>query len=357
MSRVRRYAFTLCAALSFFTYTSATYAQDTPPTEDQLTLPSQEQTSEHVAKNLLQNPLYQADMFALQGDSYRAITEYERYLMTNPPKDQADAVRLKVAWIYLQADKLEASANVLKSIIVTRPAYDRLSVWARLYYGNVAVKADQGNIAINTYTKLLEECNLLVQEANTQNAGDTGIGQGDCQYIEAYAHLGLASQYAKVHDFDLTVQQLNHISKDSPLKPKTEEIANYVSNLKLPRKRPVLAGALSIVPGLGHIYIEEYGSALVAAVWNGAFIWAFVDSLRSQKYGQATLIGVVEFVWYSGTIFGAVSGAHRFNRDARRIVEDGVLRDISAIEDQEPWISRFPAETTPPLQLNYSWEF
>jgi len=91
-------------------------------------------------------------------------------------------------------------------------------------------------------------------------------------------------------------------------------------------------------------------------VWNGAFIWALVDSLTARKFGQAALIGVVEFVWYSGTIFGAVAGAHRFNRDARRIVEEGMSRDLDRIDDQQSWPSRFELER-PGVQLEWEWRF
>ncbi len=362
MSRVLRVAlpiFCLCVS-------SVAMAQEpsTPPAEDTLVKSHDDHAHEGrtvvvqalPAEDALKDPLYQGDMFALQGDVYRAITQYQLHLMTEPPQDEADSVRLKIAWLYMQAEKLPAAADMLKQIIIARPAYDRLSAWARLYYGDVARMASQGNVAVNTYESLIKECASLVESATNHSAGESGVGPGDCQYIEAYARLGLAGHFAQVHDFDRTVKELESIPDASPLKPKTTEIADYVEGLKLPRKRPVLAGALSIIPGLGHVYIEEYGSALVAAVWNGAFIWAFVDSLRSRKFGQATLIGVVEFVWYSGTIFGAVAGAHRFNRDARRIVEEGIVRDLDKIDDPEPWIARFPTPT-PTFELNYTWEF
>lgn len=362
MPRLRKpHILALTVLLNLFA-TQHVYAQDEegaspPPMSDESAAAPAQLDVSTTSAEMLDNPLYKGDIFALEGDIYRAITQYKLYLMRPLPKDEHDAVRLKIAWLYLQAEKLPAAASVLKEIIIGRKSYDRLSVWARLYYARVALQAEQGNVAVGTYESLLEECDALVELADAEKAGDNGVGKGDCQYIEGYARLGLASYYAKAHDFERSVAQLEALDDTSPLKPKTQQIANYVSSLELPRKRPVLAGALSIVPGLGHIYIEEYGSALVAAVWNGAFIWAFVDSLQSRKYGQATLIGVVEFVWYSGTIFGAVAGAHRFNRDARRIVEQGVLKDIGAIDDREPWISRFPTAPAPPLQLHYTWEF
>ena len=296
-------------------------------------------------------------MFALEGDYYRAITQYELYLMRHPPRDEADAVRLKIAWLYMQAEKLPAAAEVLKRVVVGRAAHDRIAVWARLYYGDVALLARQGEVAKGTYERLLAECRELVKEGEAAGRGELAVGVGDCQVIEGYARLGMTRYYASVHDFDQAVAQLELIPKESPLRPKTEPIAAHVKALKLPRKRPALAGALSVVPGLGHIYIEEYGAATVAMVWNGAFIWAFVDSLLSRKFGQAALIGVVELVWYSGTVFGAVAGAHRFNRDARRIVEDGLNRDLQQLGDQLPWTARFPAPTPTTPQLSWEWRF
>lgn len=308
------------------------------------------------APTLMSDPVFQGDTFYMKGDYYRAITQYELFLMTSPPQDQADAVRLKVAWMYRKAGKLSAAASGLARIISTRPAYDRMTAWARLYYADVALDARQGGASLRAYQSLINECEGLIKEGQLAGAGAKGVGPGDCLYLESYARLGLARHYAKLHNFDEAVKQLRSLPEKSPIKAKAEETAAYVGGLTLPRKRPALAGALSIVPGLGHFYIEQYGIGVTAMVWNGAFIWALVDSLTARKFGQAALIGVVEFVWYSGTIFGAVAGAHRFNRDARRIVEEGMSRDLDRIDDQQSWPSRFELER-PGVQLEWEWRF
>lgn len=76
---------------------------------------------------LVDDPLYRGDVFYYRGDYYRAITQYELFLMRNADKDQGDAVRLKIAWLYAQAGKLAASADILKQIITTRPEADRMA--------------------------------------------------------------------------------------------------------------------------------------------------------------------------------------------------------------------------------------
>ncbi|MEC9397284.1 MAG: hypothetical protein VX475_06690 [Myxococcota bacterium] len=304
---------------------------------------------------LVDDPLYRGDVFYYRGDYYRAITQYELFLMRNADKDQGDAVRLKIAWLYAQAGKLAASADILKQIITTRPEADRMAAWARIYFGDVASKAGQGKVATRAFMDLFNKCDGFVvtgQKEKTPNA----VGAGDCLYLKSYAKLGLARHYASVHEFEKSVEALRTLPEKSPLKVKADEIAAHVDGLVLPRKRPALAGALSIIPGLGHFYIEEYGAGIWAMIFNGAFIYGMADSIASKRYGQATLIGLVELIWYTGTIFGAVSGAHRFNRDARRVVEDGLESDLSKIDDDQPWPVRFPVDSNP-VQRQWQWRF
>lgn len=304
---------------------------------------------------MVDDPLYRGDLFYYRGDYYRAITQYELYLMRSPDKDQADAVRLKIAWLYAQAGKLAASADMLKYLIATRPQADRMAAWARIYFGEVASRAGQGKIATRSFDELFDKCDGFVaigEKEKTPNA----VGPGDCVYLKSYAKLGLARHYASVHDFQESIKALRTLPEKSPLKVKAEAIADHVDGLVLPRKRPVLAGALSIIPGLGHFYIEEYGAGVWAMIFNGAFIYGMADSIASKRYGQATLIGLVELIWYTGTIFGAVAGAHRFNRDARRVVEDGLFEDLNKIDDDQPWPVRFPTDSNP-VQLQWQWRF
>jgi hypothetical protein len=85
----------------------------------------------------------------------------------------------------------------------------------------------------------------------------------------------------------------------------------------LPEKSPVLAGLLSVIPGLGHVYLEEYGIAVTALAWNGLFGYATWDTFQKGYHGAGTLLAALTLLWYSGTVYGAVSGAERYNRDAR----------------------------------------
>ena len=69
------------------------------------------------------------------------------------------------------------------------------------------------------------------------------------------------------------------------------------------------------MPGAGHLYCERYRDALTAFIVNGLFAWAAYEAFDNESPALGSLISVVAFGFYSGSIFGSVSGAHKFNQN------------------------------------------
>jgi tetratricopeptide (TPR) repeat protein len=93
-------------------------------------------------------------------------------------------------------------------------------------------------------------------------------------------------------------------------------------------KSPTTAGLLSaILPGSGHFYDERYQDGAYSFLLNALFIAGAWKSFDSGNYGLGGLLTLVELGWYTGGIYGAVGGAHKYNR---QIDEDrfrnGLLR-------------------------------
>ena len=88
-----------------------------------------------------------------------------------------------------------------------------------------------------------------------------------------------------------------------------------------PRKRPGLAGALSIVPGGGYLYCERYQDAFMAFLLNAGLMVAAYEAFDHELYALAGVIAFVEFGFYSGNIYGSISSAHKYNQtqDKKRI--------------------------------------
>ncbi len=87
----------------------------------------------------------------------------------------------------------------------------------------------------------------------------------------------------------------------------------------IPVKSPTTAGLLSIVPGGGQLYCKRYQDAATAFLINAGLIWAAWEAFDDEQYALGSVISVVGFGFYAGNVYGAVSSAHKYNRD--RITE------------------------------------
>lgn len=294
--------------------------------------------------------LMRADLLYYEGDYYRAISAYKEYLMKSGADARSIRVHLKIAWIYFLSDKPDAAEPILKTIAAEAEGQPE-GWWSRLYLGHVATQGQEPIKARAMYDNVVKSCAPFV--GPSAPAEDPRTEQ--CLALTTYARLGLARYHARVGDFDAAASELRQMPKASPTSTPAGEVAGYVSDLQIPTKSPALAGVLSIVPGLGHFYIEEWAVGLVAMLWNGAFIYATVDSVLDGTYGQAAVLGLLEVVWYAGTIFGAVAGAERFNRDAENIVKEGLEEDIEKLSRDVPWPVRFPVPNPVVVELRFDF--
>jgi tetratricopeptide (TPR) repeat protein len=80
-------------------------------------------------------------------------------------------------------------------------------------------------------------------------------------------------------------------------------------------KNPTTAGMLSIIPGAGQLYGNRYQDAMTAFLINAGLIWAAWEAFDNEQYALGSVIGFVEFGFYAGNIYGAVSGPHKYNRE------------------------------------------
>ena len=221
------------------------------------------------------------DWLLTRGDAYRAIGAYERYLFLTPDAADGDLVRYRIALAYFTGNQLAAAHRAAVAVATGR----RLVLHAaRLLDGR----------ALYGLKRYADAVDLL---------------QGDpspyARWVTGWSHL---------EAWDFAAARKTFASLDTPRGRAMHKALG--THLDLPYRSPVLAGVLSIVPGLGHAYLGMWGVAASAFLWNGAFAWGLVETFRGQQWGLFSLLAVLESVWYFGTIYGAVVGAERFDRDA-----------------------------------------
>jgi len=111
-------------------------------------------------------------------------------------------------------------------------------------------------------------------------------------------------------------------------------------------KSPVLGGVLGLIPGLGYIYAGEYANGLRSLILNGLFVGAMVYSGVEDQWGAFAVISFFELTWYSGSIYGGIDAAQRYNRTRQE-------RCLEAVQGQAAFVPDFKQLPVISLQFRF----
>ncbi len=108
-----------------------------------------------------------------------------------------------------------------------------------------------------------------------------------------------------------------------------------------PRKRPWVGGLLGLVPGLGYAYSGEYANGARSLILNGLFLFGMAKTAEDEQWGGFAVISFFELTWYSGSIYGGIDAAHRYNDTRTSECAAGIMQGASFMPDpaQLPLIS------------------
>jgi TolA-binding protein len=234
-----------------------------------------------------------------QGDYFRAITEFKRFLFLFPDSPEANTARFGVADALLSAGRLTEAEAAFKELHTIYPSGPE---GCRATLGQALAQLRQGLRAQGR--GLLEE--LIAACPEGPYAGRARI--------ELALSLAEEGQWAKAQAA---------LSRVSPSGPLLERRLAVLREGEAKAVSPVAAGVLSgVVPGAGQVYCGRPRDGALALLLNGLFIWATVEAGLRGNAGLAAGLGLVESAWYGGTIYGAVNCAYRHERaDAERARE------------------------------------
>ena len=111
-------------------------------------------------------------------------------------------------------------------------------------------------------------------------------------------------------------------------------------------KSPRIGGLLGMIPGFGHFYSGEVANGLRAMILNGIFIYGMVHTAERDQWGAFTALTFFELTWYSGSIYGGIDAAHRYNRGRLDTALQGVEGEMGLHPD---W------QRVPVLTLEFTW--
>ncbi|UCG51694.1 MAG: hypothetical protein JSW58_16165 [Candidatus Latescibacterota bacterium] len=226
----------------------------------------------------------------LEGEYYRAITEFKRELFYASPDDlsfRADAImgigeayyagrefERCGEWVYAHLGDLQAASRDRDGAILMCRAY---------------LDAGAGNRLLN----ILETApNVPVSET------------------EYYRPLALAN----VRRWADAREAFSRVASGDPYKSTADDHARIAQRAAdASWKRPAVAGWLAILPGAGYLYADHWQTGIAALLVNLAFFGATYQAFDSDMPFLGGFLALVSASWYGSSIYGSTEAVRRYN--------------------------------------------
>jgi Tetratricopeptide repeat len=266
-----------------------------------------------------------ADALFNDGDYFRAITEYKRFLFLHPGDARAGRVQLQVGLSYQRGQQWDDARQTFEHLAERSPDP---AVRAEAAYRIGETSFQQGR-----YAQAITDLRAVAERYAHTPVGDRA------RYLLGWSYLR-SRQWLEAS------QTFEGVDTTSPLFPSSRALAEAArEGEQLPRKSPALAGLMSaVIPGTGHFYTGRWRDGTIALLLNGAFLAAGIEAVSAGHEAAAGVLLFFEAAWYSGTIYGAVNAAHKYNRD----LED---RWLQGLERQQRPAGRPLSRLSPSLVL------
>jgi TolA-binding protein len=239
--------------------------------------------------------------FALQafelGEYQRAVVEFERFIHFFPESEKVPRARYLIGAAYLKGRQFEEARNVLLEV------YESYS--HKLRGGKALLLVGESYFTQGISDEATFYFKRVIQEFPLPELTNP-----------AYYRLGWSRMHGD--QWSEASETFKRVEKQSPLYPSALDLAEEsLKGNELSYKSPTTAGVLAIIPGLGHAYLGRYKDGLVSLLLNGLTIWAAVEAFDSDLNVLGGLLVALEVGWYSGNIYSAVNGAHKYNKKIR----------------------------------------
>ncbi len=240
-----------------------------------------------------------------EGDYYRAIGEYKRYIFENNDGKFVKKAKYNIGLCYLKAEKWERAAEVfdeLENVFEKKEKEFVLLSKAMLY----EYKKDY------TYSDFVLEKYLTLFP--------------DSRYSENAFYLK-AWNFIYLKNWDRAKEELKKIKMNAELKKSAEQILKGIdASDSIAQRSNILSGVFSMVlPGSGYIYCGRWSDGLISLLINGIFIYNTYMAFKNNDTFGKVLYGIPTISFYTSNIYGSAVAANKFN-------EDEINKYISSLE-------------------------
>lgn len=239
-----------------------------------------------------------AESYFEQGEYYRAIGEYQRFIYFFPEDPRRIQALYRIGESYLKGRQYEQALESFQALLEMDAPKDFM---VKVFVGITECYEGMGEPE-----KAVSTLELLKKRYPDRDVTDEGL------YRQGWFHLEMGNWQSARNAFD-------RISPENGGQYRLEALSEAMARHDtLPYRRPAVAGGLALLPGAGHLYCGRPHEALMAFALNGAMIWAAIEAFDEDHDVLGGVIAFFELGFYSGNIYSAVNCAHKYNRRQER---------------------------------------
>ncbi|MBI5788000.1 MAG: tetratricopeptide repeat protein [Candidatus Schekmanbacteria bacterium] len=240
-----------------------------------------------------------------QGEYYRSVTEYQRFIFLYPQDSRVETARFQIGACYFAGEEWDSAEKAWQTALAT-PVSEQLRQQILYKLAVCSYKQEQYTLCRNYLERLRQEFpqSLLLL---------------DNRKLEAASFIEQDDWAGAVNTFQQT---------DFPQKSALISIAEKEKGL--PLKSPGLASVLSMVlPGAGQLYAGRIQDAAMSFMLNGLFIWGITEAYSNDKKVTAGILLFFETGWYLGNIYSAANSAHKYNQELKKTQREEIKNNLN----------------------------
>ena len=221
--------------------------------------------------------------------------------------ESGDYARSALEYRRLAADLEPGDPSLPGLYLAAADAYRHEGSWKRL--GAMLDHAEDvgaGGSAPLLLLRVAEAEGLRDWFSAADYAGELADASGNDERLASWARGAAASDFLRLRK---GVEALDAVKGDTA---REAALDRYMAGHD---KSPTVGGLLGIIPGMGYAYSGEWGNMFRSLFLNGIFGWAMFECADREQWGLFAVSTFFELTWYTGSIYGGIDAAHRYNRD------------------------------------------
>jgi tetratricopeptide (TPR) repeat protein len=235
---------------------------------------------------------FSLDLFET-GEYYRSITEAKRYISFFPQGEHIDDMYKLIGDSYLMSQKWYEAIFSYNELIKKFPDSPLLN--------NVLFNKAICLIKNKDYSQAKRMFEEILRSPDTQN-----------KEISMRWKVLLLIRENKFDEVEKILDEefIKDVIKDKSI---IQQIISEKKNISY--KSPRIAGIMSVLlPGSGQIYNKRYKDGIYSFILNALFIVGAYKAFESDNAALGGLMTIGAAGFYTGNIYSAVSGVHKYNR-------------------------------------------